>query len=462
MLFPVAAVMRGKMKKREYLLVLSVSILLFSGCGDGESANTVADLPDINGSSTERDSAFLDVQNSLINDDAVHAAGDLIHDAERKTLVRDGLIRESIDYSPLSIEYYAANPSAVLQTAGTAIEGPLELSDFGPVGELPVENRRPNIYVMFNKAMVPLAQLGSPMTESTLLTVDPPLEGVYRWYGTRTLGFRPDRPMLDLPRYTVTVSGDAAALDGEVLGESFTFDIFGERIRMVNFFAGNDADVDVGRWDVPTALAQELTLEFNQPVNPETVGTSLHVSDSRGEIQFSISRPDYPERLLSRTDRAVLLTLEREPEENSSLDISLEEGCCSFRGISRIDEAPVLPDANHQTFPGGAVECLFRQLSRRQPRIPLSGLFALFSSPDGRPGFLRSGVDCGWPAPGARGGFSFLVFAGAQAFRNGAWQAIESYGSGWNQGFIRENRRSEYRDCHNTAAGASGGFPRAL
>ena len=321
------------MVKRSGPVILAIMILPFflASCRDNTPAGEpVPDLVLTSAVPTERDAAYRDAQALLIGRSSARAADSRIRNAERERTVSDGLIREAIDFSPLTIEYYSVNPGDVLQSTAVGAGGPLQISDFGPAGELPVENRRPDIYVMFNKPMVPLAQLGAPVTESAILSIDPPVEGIYRWYGTKTLGFRPGNPLLDRPRYTVTVSGDATSMDGETLGEEFAFDIFGEKVKMVNLFAGNDADIDLGLYDVPTAAAKEITLEFNQPVDHFVIGESLQVAERGREFPFTVSRPDYPERLESRTDRAVLLTLEKEPPENTTLEITLTAGARPF------------------------------------------------------------------------------------------------------------------------------------
>ena len=282
-----------------------------------------------------RDEAFLSVQGDLMTDASESAADTLIRNAERKRSVDNGLIREPIDLSAGTIRYYSINASAIMESsmAGDPKSGDLEIVDYGPRGELPVENRRPNIYVMFNRPMVPLAALGAPILESDLLTIEPPVEGVYRWYGTKTLGFRPDRPLQDIPRYRITISDKASSMSGLKLKDDFSFDIFGERVKIVNMFPGNDAEVNISLYDVPTAIARKITLEFNQPVDPEVIGRSIRVIDKNRSFSFTTMRPDYPERLESRTDRGVLLVLNEEPGENIRLKVTLEKGAVPFPGF---------------------------------------------------------------------------------------------------------------------------------
>lgn len=321
------------------VLLLAVLPVFFS-CGskspDSDSASLQAALN--SSSAVERAEAVRNFQTGLLTDAALEGAQNLLSTAGRARSEKEGLIREAIDYSDIQTRYYSveAVSAAYLSEEETPEGKDLTILDYGPRGEIPAENRRPTIFVMFNQAMVPLAQLGRVMRESEILSIDPPVEGRYTWYGTKTLSFRPDEPLLDSPFYRISVSGSTRSLAKGKLREPFVFDLFGERLKMVNMFPGNDADADVGIYEVPPSLARELTVEFNQPVDPETVGQYLIVRNKKKEYAFTVSRPDYPERLISRTDRAVLLRLETEPSDNARLDVVLPRGAVPFENYPSV------------------------------------------------------------------------------------------------------------------------------
>jgi hypothetical protein len=95
---------------------------------------------------------------------------------------------------------------------------PFTIVDYGPRDELPSEIKKPSIYVVFSQPVVPLAKLGDPIRESAgLFTVDPPLTGIYRWYGSKLLSFEPDTEHLPQQRYTITVSDQIKSLGGKSL-----------------------------------------------------------------------------------------------------------------------------------------------------------------------------------------------------------------------------------------------------
>jgi uncharacterized protein YfaS (alpha-2-macroglobulin family) len=321
-------------------LLIFATLTLFPSCED-DAAPISSEIAGalMSADLGAREDGYRSLQSSLLNDAGLSAAAELTKFAERPRSVRGGLIRESIDLSSITIQYYSVNPGDVLPdpSAPTGEAGELLIVDYGPEGELPAENSRPGIYVMFNQPMVPLARLGEPITESSLLKIEPPVPGIYRWYGTKTLSFRPDAPLIESPRYRLTVPDDVESLFGVRLGEEFSFDVFGEKVKMVNLFPGNDADAEVDAYDVPTDIARFITLEFNQPVDPAVVAESLSVEIAGRRTAFTPGRPDYPDRLADRTQRGVLLTLSDEPAENARVVVTLGEGARPLPGYPATD-----------------------------------------------------------------------------------------------------------------------------
>jgi uncharacterized protein YfaS (alpha-2-macroglobulin family) len=110
----------------------------------------------------------------------------------------------------------AAQAKAAAGTVQSSKE-PLTLADWGPRDFLSSTIQRPSIYVMFSQAMVPLAALGAPASSSPLLTITPPLNGTFRWYGTAFLSFESEEPCKGAQVYTVEVADDAKSLYGNLI-----------------------------------------------------------------------------------------------------------------------------------------------------------------------------------------------------------------------------------------------------
>jgi len=269
-------------------------------------------------------------------------------EANRQETLEGALKRGNIDFGQSTIQYWTVNPAYAASLSFPKDKEDLAIVDYAPTGELPIEMRRPTVYVMFNLPMVPLAKLGEPIVSTPLMTFDPPVAGVYRWYGTRVLSFQPNDTMVDQPRYKVSVSADATSLGGRRLGKAFTFEFHTETVKVVNFYAGNDAETYVGTYEVPTKVGRFMVLEFNQPVDPRHIGQFLSVSiaspGSSRQGAFSVGRPAYPPALASRLGRAVLLTLNADPPENSSVNVILKDKASPFPGY------PERKGAQQQSF----------------------------------------------------------------------------------------------------------------
>lgn len=241
----------------------------------------------------------------------------------RQETIEGALVRGNVDLSRASIQYFSQTASGEVGGSFPEEKEPLALVDYGPTGELPIEMRQPTIHVMFNHPMVPLAKLGEVMTTSPLMKIEPAVKGVYRWYGTRVLSFEPEAPLVDNPRYVVTVTGEAKSLGGRRLDQPFVFEFHTEPVAGVNFYAGKDADSYTDGTEVPPAVGKFMVLEFNQPVEPDHIRQFLQVRAGSQPVGFSVGRPEYPERLKSRTDRAVLVTLDREPAQDTQVSLIL-------------------------------------------------------------------------------------------------------------------------------------------
>ncbi len=257
-------------------------------------------------------------------------------EANRQETVEGALKKGNIDFGQSTIQYWTVNPAYAATLSYPKDKEDLAIVDYAPTGELPIEMRRPTIYVMFNLPMVPVAKLGEPITSTPLMTINPPVAGVYRWYGTRVLSFQPNDTIVDQPRYTVSVSPDATSLGGRRLGKAFTFEFHTEPVKIVNFYAGNDPDTDVGTNEVPTKVARCMVLEFNQSADPKFVRQFLSVRiagpNGEREVGFATSRPAYPARLSTRTERAILVTLAVDPPENSKVTVTLKDKASPLPG----------------------------------------------------------------------------------------------------------------------------------
>jgi len=232
------------------------------------------------------------------------------------------------------IAYYEAIPGDELSAGGSIQESdePFMIVDYGPVGELPSEIKKPSIYVVFSQPVVPLAKLGEPIREDAgLFNIEPPLTGVYRWYGTRLLSFEPDGDKMPQQEYRVTVSDSIRSLGGKSLVGERAFSFETERLSLLNWQLGA-GDTWVSSWDADPLDAKYISLIFSYPVNLEEIAQWIDVSVQWQSFPFKLTRlPKINENYYS-AEQGVLLTLNDILPPDSDVKLTIYAGARSEAG----------------------------------------------------------------------------------------------------------------------------------
>jgi uncharacterized protein YfaS (alpha-2-macroglobulin family) len=193
----------------------------------------------------------------------------------------------------------AAARSSLPERAGENA-GPLTVIDWGPRGEFSASVQRPSVYVIFSQPMIPLASLGES-GDSPPVSIEPPMRGKFRWYGTSFLSFEGDEPCRSQEVYTITVNSEAASIYGTKISGETSFSFTTETLSLREIIKGEDFVKRTGfRFsdrEVPPDAARELTLVFNYPVSAEDVGQYLEISTAAGgPKRFTLSQTG-PERI---------------------------------------------------------------------------------------------------------------------------------------------------------------------
>ena len=156
----------------------------------------------------------------------------------------------------------------------------LYILDMQPAGELPSAVKYPSVFVQFSKPVVPLASLGKPSGVSEYMKIEPPLQGVYRWYGTSLLCFDSSEAVIPQREYRVTVSPDITASDGTPVSGQLSYTFRTEELAFLNVIPGYET-VQTGGYvdpdDVPPEDARSVALLFSYPVDPGIIHSSLEI-----------------------------------------------------------------------------------------------------------------------------------------------------------------------------------------
>ncbi len=229
----------------------------------------------------------------------------------------------------LPVQYYPEGPSNVAETSIYESDEPLIISSFGPDGELPTEMEYPSIWVLFSQPVVPLSMPGKPSDTSPILNIDPPLKGVFRWYGTKLLSFDSSEKGLPQQIYNISISDKLMSLGGKHLSGRNGFSFHTEYLSLVSAVPGRSGVFPLD--EVPVSEASRITLTFNYPVNLEIIDKYLRIISSGRNYEFDITRYIDTEGLMTKEEllKTAVLEVKGSFEEESIVHIRMLKGARS-------------------------------------------------------------------------------------------------------------------------------------
>jgi len=193
-------------------------------------------------------------------------------------------------------EILASQQSAGQEQIQTKTNEPLTVIDWGPRGLFSSAIQRPSIYVIFSQPMIALAALGEQSAVSPLVTINPPVKGSFRWYGTGFLSFEGDEPCQSQQVYTITVSPNAKSLSGNAISGERVFTFLTETLNIKNIIPGEEYIKKTGwRFDnnnVPPEAAKSITMVFNYPAQAAEINQYLEITAGGSARKFTLKQDD--------------------------------------------------------------------------------------------------------------------------------------------------------------------------
>ncbi len=172
-----------------------------------------------------------------------------------------------------------------------------------PQGELPDEVKFPSIQVQFSEPVIPLGALGKPSAKSDIVTIEPPLKGVFRWYGTSLLSFECEDAVAAQHAYTVKINPKTRSLVGKAVTGALTYSFHTEALRIISVIPGYGSVKQGAYIDsdaAPLSEARDIGVYFNAPVNPDVLKEYIRVTAEKPsarplvkeDCQFDIAQED--------------------------------------------------------------------------------------------------------------------------------------------------------------------------
>lgn len=209
-----------------------------------------------------------------------------------------------------------------------ATDDSFQIIDMQPVGELPSSMKYPSVYVQFSEPVVPIEKLGASSSTSEYMTIEPPLKGVYRWYGTSLLCFDSTEQTIPQKEYKVSVAKDIKSISGEPLTGETEFSFRTEELKLLYIIPGYKT-IQEGGWvdedDMPPEKARSIALVFSYPVELDEITNYINVkkTNDNADLDFTASYPNKDQKQI------IHLELKKAPPESVGISVELEKGAKS-------------------------------------------------------------------------------------------------------------------------------------
>ena len=206
-----------------------------------------------------------------------------------------------------------------------------EVVDFSPNGTLSNSISYPTVQIQFSEPVIALQKLGEPSDKSPYVTIDPPLKGTFRWYGTSLLSFESSDKVIPQKIYTVKVAPDLTSISGKVITGQTEFTFHSPELRIVDIIPGYEA-IQKGEYideqSVPPSASKDVGISFNAPVNIDVIKNELKVyhSASRIEVPFSVKKEKSKGKDASEIPNFIRLSLNADLPVDTDVYIVLPEG----------------------------------------------------------------------------------------------------------------------------------------
>lgn len=207
-------------------------------------------------------------------------------------------------------------------------KGDLTVIDWGPQKELPAAIRQPSFYVVFSLPVKAISALEEPSSKSDYMKVEPAVEGVFRWYGSRHLAFEASENINPLLEYTITVPDTVKSLSGKPITGERVFKIKSEDLRITGSTVGYSFAKKSGMWidedDVVPEAANEVLLTFNYPVKAQDFSNRI-----RAEIDGSV----LPCIVSQKDDKSLLVTVKGNIPFDTDVYIYVDKLCIRYHTL---------------------------------------------------------------------------------------------------------------------------------
>ncbi len=230
-----------------------------------------------------------------------------------------------------------------------------EVIDFLPGEELPANATFPTIQVQFSEPVIALQELGTSSDKSPYISIEPPLKGTYRWFGTSLLSFVASEEIIPQKVYKVKVAPDIVSASGKKLNGKNDFTFHTSELRISSLIPGFEKYKN-GKgttyyseyWGVKITDAMDFGISFNAPVNPEVIAKHLTITSEDGKAYKFTAEASGLEESVKNAANIVRIKLIDSPREGEKIKITLPSGSTADNDTfaTTEDDSEILPIRN--------------------------------------------------------------------------------------------------------------------
>ena len=223
---------------------------------------------------------------------------------------------------------------------------PFTITDWGPQGKVVSESEFPSFYVVFSQPVRSLAALSDPTDKSDIMTITPPIKGVFRWYGTKHLAFEADEAADPATEYVITINKDTKSLGGMTLKGQTSFKTKAEQVSIKRLQGGYMEKGESAYSSTTGALPpyeNRFYITLTYMVTPATFNELVSVKAGGQKLNYTIEPLFKPEMYVwgypyyevkadepARKTDTYIVTITSNIPHNSSVIVSVKGGAKEF------------------------------------------------------------------------------------------------------------------------------------
>ncbi len=267
-------------------------------------------------------------------------------------------------------------PPAAPPPASAPASGPLKVERHAPEGKVDIA---PHLTMTFNHPMVPVTSVDGVNAEHPPVRLVPEPAGKWRWLGTRTLLFQPDKRFPMATEYAVEVPAGTRAMNGQTLAgaERWTF----------------TTPPPVLKHGHPRGNSEPLEplvfIELDQAIDPNAMLRFVDLTGPRGTVPIKLAEADEIEandaarRLSQQAEKGRWLAFKPTSKlpTSTSFTVRIKAGAPSAEGPKTTDKDQSFSFSTYGAMRVTHHSCSYWSRSGNDKCPPLSPFAISFSNP---------------------------------------------------------------------------------